>query len=1444
MNLPKKIAALLTITLAVGSLSVTKLNAQEIKLSSASLVGESRFETAIKISTQGWSSSSEVIIVNDESIADALSATPFAKVRNIPILLTNKSKLDSNTKEELKRLGVKKAYLIGGTSVLDEDLENQIKKEEISIERICGEDRYLTSLELAKKLNNTKKISQIAIVNGEKGLADAVSVGSPAAQNDMPIILSNQKQGTKVADEFIKSQSIKQSYIIGGESVISKEIENKLPNSKRLGGIDRNETNARVVEEFYKSTKLKNAYLAKNGMVKQDQLIDALAVGVLAAKNESPVILVGNKLDISQKSLLNTKSLEQITQIGGKGNENAFNELRKDQEIEVYEVKNIKELNEAINKSNANDTINFKPESDVNEELNIKTDKSITLNLYGKYTKTVIINMPNGSITNNGKINKLLVEKGYLNQSSSNNSSGSGSSGSSGHHSSSSSSESSSKPDVKPSIYLKNITINKGSKYNEIIISSDIENAKDVENAKIELFTKNSQNPKYTAKEVLKNGKVTHIFKDVEDGIYVGKVTIKDQSLESSEYFIGQEKETLQEVLLSLPTSLDASGFEDKEKLLKTVNDAKLLTKQAQREGTKNEEIEKLQNYNGIGYALSKIDRILFEFDYMFGFIREDGAGSYADVSLKDKNTININVIKNERIGEIFDGHHLGEYIREFGNPPLFKPDKLNIANIDIIPEPSGSDSGMGITSATGKRNILYAFAKLAQKQSVSDCTPQTNPISDTYLNDIIGTSIYATYKGEKYTINFTSENANKDMLNREIRTYKKLPIGYYTEESESRLAKAMNKAMGAVAKENSTHDEINEAYKTLKKAQDELEHIQKNNKQTLKELVKKARNIEKGAYLKSLYNTVSDNADYAQTVIDNDKSTEREIGKATDKINYSIREYEIGKMKINAYKSALNELPEVQEQADKLENVSQVQALMSKCISTELAARTFGISNKDIEDIKSSYSNRDTILNTRLQVMNQGYKIIDEVKYFLIPDYVTDTGSKSASISIYDNNINLATREIEVNILNGSTLLSDILKGNRLVDYQKDNKDGATYPSYLKIGDVVIDKGLLAIAQPNSKTNKQIHEALVKLTKAKSYESIYLSDLKDKEIEVEFPIISNGKNIKVDYKVKFNYKVNKVVLTDQVQLARSDKFQDTKYFKDIYKNTLLKTLNNQILDAEDLLDHFTNMADGEKEERYEKFIKALSDCRMWNDKFEELEKSLSELPKDKIDANKIAPRAANKSDLSKKVKNIESIITTLKNIGVTDELLQQIKGYNRISISEKRLNEISELITFNQNLAKLPKSKEDAAKLNTDEKIKKLKNDVMICDKAISYLKEKGIRQIDIEGVPDFFRLNIANYRLKELDKEKPNNSIEIKNLVVSKEKDETQIKVSADINNAKEKDKVKIELIPEGANKAFYKANVEVVNGKINYTFENVMDDTYIVKLTIKDVSVTLEE
>ncbi|MBY2475808.1 cell wall-binding repeat-containing protein [Clostridioides difficile] len=415
MKISKKIVSLLTITF----LSVTLYGSTSNASTKDTLTGSGRWETAIKISQAGWTKSDSAILVNDNSIADALSATPFAKAKDAPILLTQSNKLDSRTKAELKRLGVKNVYLIGGSIAIGSNVEKQLDAENINFERISGNSRYETSLKLAEKLDKENSISKIVVVNGEKGLADAVSVGAIAAQENMPIILSDSDNGTEIADNFIDSKNIERSYVIGGTYSISNSVERNLPNATRIAGSSRSETNAKIIEEFYKDTDIKNIYITKDGTKNKNDLIDSLAVGVLAAKNASPILLAGNKLDTTQKDVLNAKVIDTVTQIGGLGNESVVEDILDIQEETKYTVETIDELNVAIKKADANDIIKFIPEKDrsINSSFKIETDKAIEVELEGIYKQSVTINMPNGKISNLGEINGTTEIKNIKNNS-------------------------------------------------------------------------------------------------------------------------------------------------------------------------------------------------------------------------------------------------------------------------------------------------------------------------------------------------------------------------------------------------------------------------------------------------------------------------------------------------------------------------------------------------------------------------------------------------------------------------------------------------------------------------------------------------------------------------------------------------------------------------------------------------------------------------------------------------------------------------------------------------------------------------------------------------------------------------------------------------------------------------------------------------------------------
>ena len=397
MKTPKHLATVMAITMVAGSVAPV----MAATTSSETIIGNDRHETAVKISKDGWSSAETVILVNGSAIPDALTATPLAHAKKAPILLTGKDGLNKATANEIKRLGAKDVIMIGGDAVLSAKVEKDLKALNVKVDRIKGETREETALAIAKRLDGIKDVSEIAVVNGTTGLADAVSVAAAAAEKGMPILLANPKKGLSAAEKFIKDEAIKASFVIGGKTALPEKLVSNLPGKQRIEGLDRKDTNAKVIEKFYTGKELNNVYLAKDGMGDSEQLIDALAVGALAAKNGAPVLIASKKLSEKQIDVINTKKIDTITQVGGKGNEGAFNQLKDIEKEDVYEVGTVEELKEALEKANANDKIVLKPNATITEDIIINTDKNVDIKVEGTVTGKVEITAPNGNVTDN-----------------------------------------------------------------------------------------------------------------------------------------------------------------------------------------------------------------------------------------------------------------------------------------------------------------------------------------------------------------------------------------------------------------------------------------------------------------------------------------------------------------------------------------------------------------------------------------------------------------------------------------------------------------------------------------------------------------------------------------------------------------------------------------------------------------------------------------------------------------------------------------------------------------------------------------------------------------------------------------------------------------------------------------------------------------------------------
>lgn len=287
-----------------------------------SMSGADRYETSTKISKTGWTSGAKNVVIvngNEKNIVDGLSATPFASIKNAPVLLSNNGKLPSSTISELKRLNPTNVYVIGGTTSMPESVVKSIKNNtKATVTRIGGKTRYETSLAIAKQIDKIADVNKVYISSGT-GEVDALSIASVAGRDKAPILLTNVNKVDTNTYNFIKSENVKNAYFIGGEKKISNSVIKQIDkvvsadvSKNRVAGQNRKDTNAEVIEKFYTSSKLNGVVVAKD-----DVIVDALTVGSFAAKNDMPVVIAKNSLSSAQKSALTGKKTEKVYQSGG-----------------------------------------------------------------------------------------------------------------------------------------------------------------------------------------------------------------------------------------------------------------------------------------------------------------------------------------------------------------------------------------------------------------------------------------------------------------------------------------------------------------------------------------------------------------------------------------------------------------------------------------------------------------------------------------------------------------------------------------------------------------------------------------------------------------------------------------------------------------------------------------------------------------------------------------------------------------------------------------------------------------------------------------------------------------------------------------------------------------------------------------------------------------------
>ena len=251
------------------------------------LSGATRYDTMEKIvGTGGWKSGGTVIVASGGNYPDALAASGLAGVLDAPIVLTDGNTLSVQASARLTSLAPSRIIVAGGRAAVSDGVVAALRGICPDVERVAGETRVDTSLELYRKGSGW---GSTAILATSGNFADALSVSSYAYAAKAPVFLVDPGTGLTRAQKAALG-TFGQVLVVGGENAVPSRHVAGLPGVTRLSGATRYETSERIAEWTT------GHGLGMDGVVYATgaNFPDALAAGPLAGRAGAVTLLVAD----------------------------------------------------------------------------------------------------------------------------------------------------------------------------------------------------------------------------------------------------------------------------------------------------------------------------------------------------------------------------------------------------------------------------------------------------------------------------------------------------------------------------------------------------------------------------------------------------------------------------------------------------------------------------------------------------------------------------------------------------------------------------------------------------------------------------------------------------------------------------------------------------------------------------------------------------------------------------------------------------------------------------------------------------------------------------------------------------------------------------------------------------------------------------------------------
>lgn len=184
--------------------------------------GLDRYATSRAI-VEAVGTSPELFLAAGIDFPDALSAAAIGNRTGAPVLLVDgkQSSLPRETLDTVNRAGAASVVIVGGPGVVSTGIENQLRAAGVGVERLYGDNRFLTNLAV-NEAYFSPSATRALLATGHD-FPDALAATALAGQAGAPLLLSERSCVPPAALAFVAQGATTRVTLVGGPGVLSAD---------------------------------------------------------------------------------------------------------------------------------------------------------------------------------------------------------------------------------------------------------------------------------------------------------------------------------------------------------------------------------------------------------------------------------------------------------------------------------------------------------------------------------------------------------------------------------------------------------------------------------------------------------------------------------------------------------------------------------------------------------------------------------------------------------------------------------------------------------------------------------------------------------------------------------------------------------------------------------------------------------------------------------------------------------------------------------------------------------------------------------------------------------------------------------------------------------------------------------------------------------------------